>query len=203
MYKLIEEIWKETVREYGYKFGEDYISMETKEYLVICPFSGMVMYNLDGNLRKVTCGEFHLSHCVCGMPDAFAMWYDILYNGDRLKTFFFRKDMSYSSNKTLDEFTCWVDRGDKLPHFTHDIRNHLVNGTYEKGYNESVYDPTCVEGREDDFKFVNNLTSLVFDRLFLLYDTYKQSLELTLYSWFDANYAKTMKYFEKNKRIRK
>ena len=182
MYKVIDKIWRDVIKG-KYKFGKDYISMETNEYWVVAPFNENIMIELNDKLWLENKGVgLNFRHCVCHDTLAFAMWYKILYREGRLKVFFIKKNIDIYSelNGLLDEFTCWIDRNDKLPHFTHDIKNELVNGTYKKGLNESVYDPNCVEGRERDLEFVNALTSKVIDRLFTLYDEYKDVLESTL-----------------------
>lgn len=194
--KTIEECWQKVKKDF--KFGEQYIDIETNQYIVICPFVPEVMNCLNYTMYK-NGSNFRLSHCLCDLfpraaRAAFAMWYKILYRDGRVKAFFIRKDIdlnvNYHEQPLTVEFTGWVDFNDRSRlKFAHLVNNHVVSGYYGDGdkfaceecaFSDKI-DDTC----KNEVEEVNHVLESVFDELLSLYDHFVETLEDNLHNFFE------------------
>ena len=187
------DVWNRVKKDF--KFGSDFIELDSKGYIIICPFHPDVMINLNLALRQNFI--FRFTHCVCCGYEAFNMWYKALYTDGRLKTFFIKKDIDlntpYNEQPYENEFTGWIDYGENdFLHFAHITNNHLVTGEYGSPSTwESLADFNLVYShRIDDSckKYVSKMNKLVadiFDDLFRIYDMYVEELEDNLHTCFD------------------
>jgi hypothetical protein len=189
--KTIEEYWQKVKKDF--KFGEQYIDIETNQYIVICPFVPEVVMRLNYAMRQ-NGSHFKFSHCLCYSFCAFEMWYKTLYKDGRVKAFFIRKDInldiSYHNQPLTAEFTGWVDFNDRNHlKFTHLVNNHVVSGYYGDGdkfaceecaFSDKI-DDTC----KNEVEEVNHILESVFDELFNLYDQFVDTLENNLHNFFE------------------
>ena len=189
--KTIEEYWQKVKKDF--KFGEQYIDIETNQYIVICPFVPEVIIRLN-NTMYYNGSNFRLSHCLCYSRGAFAMWYKILYRDGRVKAFFIRKDIDlnvdYHNQPLTAEFTGWVDFNDRNHlKFAHLVNNHVISGYYGDGdkfaceecaFSDKI-DGTC----KNEVEEVNHVLESVFDELFNLYDHFVDTLEDNLHNFFE------------------
>lgn len=192
--KTIEEYWQKVKKDF--KFGEQYIEVETNQYIVICPFVPEVIIRLNHTMYQ-NGSNFRFSHCLCFSDRAFEMWYKILYRDGRVKAFFIRKDIDlnvdYHEQPLTAEFTGWVDFTDRSHlKFAHLVNNHVVSGYYGEGdkfaceecaFSDRI-DHTC----ENEVEEVNHVLHSIFDDLFSLYDEYVDNLENTLHEFLDKHY---------------
>ena len=189
--KTVENCWEETKKDF--KFGEQYIDIETNEYIVICPFVPEVIIRLNNTMYQ-NGSNFMLSHCLCYGRGAFAMWYKILYRDGRVKAFFIRKNIdlnvNYHEQPLTAEFTGWVDFNDRNHlKFTHLVNNHVVSGYYGEG-NKFACEECAFSNRIDnscknEVEEVNHVLESVFDELLNLYDHYVETLESSLHNFLE------------------
>ena len=189
--KTVENCWEEAKKEF--KFGEQYIDIETNEYIVICPFNPNVLFELNDTMYK-NGASFEFSHCLCHSYGAFEMWYKILYKDGRVKAFFIRKDINldidYHNQPLTAEFTGWVDFNDRNHlKFAHLVNNHVVSGYYGDG-NKFACEECAFSNKIDDscrneVEEVNHILESVFDGLLDLYDHYVETLESSLHNFLE------------------
>lgn len=189
--KTIEEYWQKVKKDF--KFGEQYIDIETNQYIVICPFVPEVVIRLNYAIRQ-NGSHFRFSHCLCNSCGAFAMWYKILYRDGRVKAFFIRKDIdlnvSYHEQPLTAEFTGWVDFTDRNHlKFAHLVNNHVVSGYYGEGdkfaCEECAFSDRIDNSCEAEVSEINHALENVFDGLFDLYDHYVETLESSLHNFLE------------------
>lgn len=189
--KTVENCWEEAKKDF--KFGKQYIDIETNEYIVICPFNPNVLFELSDIMWKYG-AAFKFSHCLCYSSEAFEMWYKTLYKDGRVKAFFIRKDINldinYHNQPLTAEFTGWVDFNDRNHlKFAHLVNNHVISGYYGDGdkfaceecaFSDKI-DDTC----KNEVEEVNHILENVFDELFNLYDHFVDTLEDNLHNFFE------------------
>ena len=189
--KTVENCWEETKKKF--KFGKQYIDIETNEYIVICPFSPSVLYELNNTMYK-NGASFKFSHCLCYSYGAFKMWYKTLYKDGRVKAFFIRKDINldinYHNQPLTAEFTGWVDFNDRNHlKFAHLVNNHVVSGYYGDGdkfaCEECAFSDKIDDSCRNEVEEVNHVLESVFDELFNLYDHFVDTLEDNLHNFFE------------------
>jgi hypothetical protein len=194
MYKSFKEAWDKAKKKYEY--GKQYIDMETRQYIVICPFIPNILRDLNDELEREN-AKFHMCHCVCYSFAAFSMWYRLLYKDGRVKTFFIRKDINldveYHDQPLTAEFTGWVDYSNKnFLYFTHLVNNHAATGYYGNGSEFACEKCACSDKIDNTCKNeveeVNNALYSIFDDLFSVYDKYVDELEDTLHEFLDKYY---------------
>ena len=189
--KTVENCWEEAKKDF--KFGEQYIDIETNEYIVICPFNPNVLFELSDIMWK-NGAAFKFSHCLCHSVGAFEMWYRILYKDGRVKAFFIRKDINldinYHNQPLTAEFTGWVDFNDRNHlKFIHLVNNHVVSGYYGDGdkfaCEECAFSDKIDETCKNEVEEVNHILESVFDELLSLYDHFVETLEDNLHNFFE------------------